>query len=196
MQDLIRGRVPNSSTTKGHEGTRRRESLETLSCLLSWSVISTPGADLQVFLQCSDLDGAVAPVGVEVRRLVGNGVLAAQFLFNGGERVRDVFHLVGEKGAAAGGGSEVFEHFVAAKNQPAVISGNGIDENFGALGHFNRLGARVFTLIVFAVAEDDDGFAHGMVGMFAQQLFLARLVNCIAERGTAAIAEALHSGGE
>src|SRR5208337_4661420 len=93
-------------------------------------------------------------------------------------------------------GSEIFEHLVATQDQATVVSRNGIDENFGALRHFDSLGARVFTLIVLPVAEDDDGFAHGMVGMLAQQLFLARLVNCIVERGTAPIVEALHTGGE
>src|SRR5208337_4520557 len=170
---------------------------ETLKlCLLSGSVVSAAGANLQIFFHGGGFDSAVAPVGVEVGRLVGDVILAAQFLFNGGERVRDVFHLVGEEGAAASGGSEVLENFVAAQDQAAVVGRDGIDENFGALGHFNGLGARVFALIVFAVAQDDDGFANGTIGMFAQQSFLARLINRIIERGAAAIVQALHSGGE
>src|SRR5260370_9127168 len=177
-----------------------RSNLETLQpcnpALLPWGVVSAAGAELEVLFHGSDIDGAGASIGIEVGGLVGNVVLAAQFVFNGGEGVRDVFHLVREEGAAAGGGSEVFENFVAAQDQSAVVGGDGIDENFGALRHFNGLGARVFALIVFAVAEDDDGFANGTVGMFPQQLFLARFVNCVIERGAAAIAEAAHSGGE
>jgi hypothetical protein len=53
----------------------------------------------------------------------------------------------------------------------------------------------MFALIVLAVAEDDDGLANGTIGLFAQQLFLARLVNCVVERGAAAILQALNSGG-
>src|ERR1700676_3667066 len=164
--------------------------------LLPWSVVCAAGADLKVFFHGSDFDGAVASIGVEVGGLVRNVVLAAQFVFNGGEGVRDVFHLVGEEGAAAGGGSEVFENFVTAQNQSAVVGGDRINENFGALRHLNGLGARVLALIVFAVAEDDQGFANGMLGMFAQEFVLAGCVNRVIERGAAAIAEALHSGGE
>src|SRR4029077_19033333 len=177
-----------------------RSNLETLKpcdlALLSWSVVSAAGAGLEVFFHGSNLDGAVASVGIEVGGFVGNVVLAAQLVFNGGEGVRDVLHLVGEEGAAAGGGGEVFENFVAAQDQAAVVGRDGIDENFGALCHFNGLGARVFALIVFAVAQDDDGFANGMLGMFAQQLFLAGFVDCVIQRGAAAIAEALHAGRE
>src|SRR6266404_1727144 len=196
MEGLI-PQVLNSLTTKGtkvHEGNL--ENLVFAYCLLPWRVVSAAGADLQVFFHGGDFDGAVASIGVEVGGLVGDVVLAAQLVFNGGEGVRDVFHLVGEEGAAAGGGSEVFEDFVAAQDQAAIVGGDGIDENFGALRHFNGLGACVFALIVFAVAEDDDGFANGMLGMFAQKLFLARLVNCVVESGAAAIAEPLHAGGE
>src|SRR6266404_1869084 len=191
MEGLI-PQVLNSLTTKGtkvHEGNL--ENLVFAYCLLPWRVVSAAGADLEVFFHGGDFNGAVASIGIEVGGLVGNVVLAAQLVFNGGKRVRDVLHLIGEEGAAAGGGSEVFEDFVAAQDQAAVVGGNGIDENFGALRHLNGLGARVFALIVFAVAEDDDGFANGMVRMFAQQFFLAGRVNCVIELGAAAIAEAL-----
>ena len=92
-----------------------------VALLLSWGVVAAAGADLEIFFQSSDLDRAVAAVGVEIRGLVGDGVLAAQFVFNGGERVRDVFHFVGEEGASAGGRGQVFENFVAAQNQSAIV---------------------------------------------------------------------------
>src|SRR5208282_2735982 len=100
--------------------------------LLPGRVISAAGADLQVFLHGRDLDGAVAPVSIEIGRFVGDVILAAQFLFDGGERARNVFHLVREEGAAASGGGEVFENLVAAQDQPAVVGGDGIDEHFRA----------------------------------------------------------------
>jgi len=52
--------------------------LETWLCFIAWSEVSAAGADLEVFLQGSDLDGAVASVGVEVeayrRRHIGCAV--------------------------------------------------------------------------------------------------------------------------
>src|ERR1035438_1202735 len=43
--------------------------------LLPWSVVSAPGADLEISFQGGDLNRAVPSVGVEVGGLVGNGVL-------------------------------------------------------------------------------------------------------------------------
>src|SRR5580658_583391 len=165
---------------------------------MPWSVISAAGADLQVFFYGCDLDRVVTSVGVKVGGLVGDVVLAAQFVFNGGERVRNILHFIGKESAAAGRGRQVFKNFVAPQNQAAVVGGDGINKHFGALRHFNRLGAGVFALIVLAVTEDHNRFAHGMVGLrvIAQQLFLARLVDCVVERGAAAVAQALHSGGK
>src|SRR5438445_10170391 len=100
MEGLI-AQVLNSLTTKGtkvHEGNL--ENLVFAYCLLPWGVVSPAGADLEVFFHGSDLDGAVASIGIEVGGLVRNVVLAAQLVFNGGKGVGDVFHLVGEEGAA------------------------------------------------------------------------------------------------
>src|SRR5258708_16569820 len=143
MEGLI-PQVLNSLTTKGtkvHEETLKLGS----RALLSWRVVSAAGADLEVFFHGSDLDGAVASIGIEVGGLVGNVVLAAQLVFNGGKGVRDVFHLVGAEGAAAGGGSEVFENFVAPQDQAALVGRDRINENFGALRHFNCLASPAFS---------------------------------------------------
>src|SRR5258708_36874580 len=69
---------------------------------------------LQVFLQGGDFDRAVAAVGVEVGGSVADYVLAAQFVFNGGEGARDVLHLKRKEGASAGGFRDLFEYPVAA----------------------------------------------------------------------------------
>src|SRR5208283_5634557 len=150
----------------------------------------------QVFLHGRDLDGAVAPVSIEIGRFVGDVILAAQFLFDGGERARNVFHLVREEGAAASGGGEVFENLVAAQDQTAVVGGDGVNEYLSPLRHFNRLSPCMFALVVFAVAKDDDRLANGMIGTLALQLFLAGFVDGIVERGAAAVRQALHSGGQ
>src|SRR5260370_37758944 len=86
-----------------------RSNLETLQpcnpALLPWSVVSAAGADLEIFFHGSDFDGAVASIGIEVGGLVGNVVLAAQFVFNGGEGVRYVFYHLRAERAASGCGS-------------------------------------------------------------------------------------------
>ena len=56
-----------------------------------------------------DFNRAVPPVGAEVSRLVGNGVLAAQFVLNFSERVGHVAQLEREEGTAAGRVSDPLE---------------------------------------------------------------------------------------
>src|ERR1700676_4240314 len=82
--------------TLAHEGesfkvARIRSDFETLNLLnlafFPWGVVSGAGADLEVFFHGSDLDGAVASIGIEVGGLVGNVVLAAQLVFNGGKGI-------------------------------------------------------------------------------------------------------------
>ena len=85
---------------------------------------------------------------------------------------------------------------IATENEAAIVGGDGVDEHFGALCHFDGLGSRDFALIVFAVADDDDGFADGAIGMLAQELFFAGLVDGVIEGSAAAIAETLNAGGE
>src|SRR5258708_1226437 len=119
MEGLI-PQVLNSLTTKGtkvHEETLKLGS----RALLSWRVVSAAGADLEVFFHGSDFDGAVASIGVEVGGLVGNVVLAAQLIFNGGKGVGDVFHLCREEGPTHGSASGIFENFVAPQDQAALV---------------------------------------------------------------------------
>src|SRR5208283_422294 len=132
--------------------------------LLLGGEVAFAGSDLEVFFVGGDFYGAVAAVGVEVGGLVADYVLAAEFVFDGGEGVGDVLHLEGEEGAAAGGFGQLFENFVAAQDQAAVIGGDGVDDDFGALRHFDGLRLGDVALIVFAVAENDDGLADWMFG--------------------------------
>jgi len=152
--------------------------------------------DLQVFLQRGDFDGAVAAVGVEIGRLVGDDVLAAKFVFDGGEGVGDVLHLERKESAAAGGCGELFENFIAAQDEAAIVGRNGVDDDLGALRHFDGLGAGEFALIVFAVADHDDGLARGMVGTVFEELIFAGAVNGVVERGAPAILQFVDAGGK
>ena len=71
--------------------------------LLPGREVALAGAKRQVFLQGADFDGAIAAVGIELGWLVGDDVLAAQLVLNGGERVGNVFIPEREKRPAAGG---------------------------------------------------------------------------------------------
>src|SRR5579863_7861090 len=155
--------------------------------LLLRGEVALASADLQVFLVGGDFDGAVAAVGVEVGGLVGDDILAAEFIFDGGEGVRDIFHLEGEEGAAAGGFGKLFESFVAAQNEAAVIGGDGVDDDFSSLRHLDGLSLTDFALIVLAVAENDDGLADGMFVFILQQFVVTGLINRVEEGRAAAV---------
>ena len=53
--------------------------------------------------------------------MIGDRILAAKLVFNGRERVRDVFNLEGKEGTAAGGIGQLLENAVAPEDQPAVV---------------------------------------------------------------------------
>ena len=65
--------------------------------LLPWGVVPLTGTDLQVFLQGTDLDTAITTVGVEVRRMIGNHVLTAEFVLDRGERILYVLNIEREE---------------------------------------------------------------------------------------------------
>src|SRR5882757_6268190 len=75
-------------------------------------VVSLARADVKRLLLRKNLDCTEMSVGDEVGRPVRHRVLAAQFVLDGGERVRHVANLKREKGAAAGGIGNAFHHFV------------------------------------------------------------------------------------
>ena len=89
--------------------------------LILGSVIPLTGTHLQFFLDGADGDGPIAAVGIEIRRAVGNDVLAAQFILDGGKGVRYVFGVVREECTAAGGVGKLLQHFVTPEDKAAVI---------------------------------------------------------------------------
>src|SRR5262245_2980458 len=114
-----------------------------------------------------DLDAVVFSVCDEIGRAVGDGVLIAQFVADVLERLIEIVHVVGEKGAATGFFGEVLENFIAfgqvqfaiggfvriglRKLNPLGAGADGVDDHVGALGHFDGFSARVIGKIVFAV---------------------------------------------
>ena len=84
----------SSNCSTGHQGTRRIRKLPRLVLLthnsghhplLPRCVVTLPGAHLKIFLESGDFDGAVAAIGFEVSRVIGDYVLAAQLVINGRE---------------------------------------------------------------------------------------------------------------
>jgi hypothetical protein len=99
------------------------------------------------------------------------------------------FILKGKKARPPVAAASLFENFIAAQDEAAVVGGDGVDDDFGALRHFDGLGAGEFALIIFAVADHDDGLARGMVGTVAlrNDLIFASAVDGVVERGATAI---------
>src|ERR1700751_869877 len=109
------------------------------AALLARSVVSLARADLEIFLQRADLNTAISPIGIEIRWVIRNYILTAEFVLNCREGVFDVLHLEGEEGTPTGGGREFFEILVSAKHQTAIVGGNRVNNDFGALRHFDCL---------------------------------------------------------
>src|SRR5215469_1282831 len=74
-----------------------------------------------------DFDGAVMPVALEVRGLVRNRVLAAEFVLNFGEGVGYFADLEGEESVSARGVGDAFKHLVAGALGAADVCADGVD---------------------------------------------------------------------
>ena len=105
--------------------------------------------------------------------------MTAQFVFNGGECVRDVLHLEREERASTSGLRELLKNLVAAQDQATVISRDGVNDDLGALGHFNGLRPGELALVVLAIAQDNDGLAYRMPWVLFQQLVARGAVNSV-----------------
>src|SRR5260370_2992637 len=108
----------------------------------------------------------------------------------------DVLHLEREGGGSAGGFRDLFEYPVAAQKQAAVVGGDGVDDDFGALRHLDGLRARDFALIILAVAHDHDRLAHGTVRTILQKLFPGGAVDGVVQRRSASILQLVYARRE
>src|SRR5690349_3652799 len=127
--------------------------------------------------------------------MIGNHVLAAKFVFDRRERIFDVLHLEGEECATAGGGCEPFQILVAAQDQAAVVRRNGVDNDLGALRHFDRLSQTDVALVVIPITENDERFALWTVGLLFQKLIFASVIDGIVECGASAFAQGSDATG-
>src|ERR1700688_3354847 len=83
-----------------------------LNLLLLGSIVTLAGANFQTTILRQNLNRAVAPIGSEISRLVGDRVLTAQFLLNREKRIGHVAHLERKKSATAGLLGDALQHFV------------------------------------------------------------------------------------
>src|SRR5579872_1225497 len=121
------------------------------------SVVSAARAHLEILTVIgNDLDRAVVAVGLEVARLVRDRVLAAEFVLNCGEGVGDLTDLKREKGVPTGGVGDAFENSIAGTLSATHVSANGVDDGLGALRHLDRFFAGDMTLIVLAIAQQNN----------------------------------------
>src|SRR5213080_1849812 len=106
--------------------------------LLRGCVVTTAAADPQPFVILrQDFDRVVAPVSVEVSRLIGKSILAAKLILNFDEGVRYVSDLERKERAPAGGVGDPLQDFVTASAGAGYVGADGIDNDLSPLRHVN-----------------------------------------------------------
>ena len=107
-----------------------------------------------------DADLVVAAVENVIVRKIGDRILIAQLVADVLERLIQIIHVIGIKGAAAGFFREFLKNLVAIgqvilavaglgrfiilrQGNPLDAGADGVDDDAGALGHFDGFGTRV-----------------------------------------------------
>src|SRR5438132_10992227 len=104
--------------------------------LLRGCVVTAAAANPQPFVILrQDFDRVVAPVSVEVSRLVGKSILAAKLILNFDEGVRHVGDLERKERASAGSVGDPLQDFVSATAGGGDVGAVGIDTDVSALRH-------------------------------------------------------------
>src|SRR5581483_9018387 len=160
--------------------------------LLTWGVVALARPNLQILLVSSDFDAAVATIGVEIGRLVGDDVLAAQLFFDSSEGMSDVLHLERKECPATGGFGQLLEILVASEDQAAIVGRDRVDEYSRPLRHLDCLSAGYLALVVFPIAEDHECLANGVIGVLVHQFFAAGTINGVVQSGTTAVLQVLN----
>src|SRR5579885_2871870 len=154
-----------------------------------------------------DANAVIAAIDDIVCGSVGDRVLIAELVADILEGLVQVVHVIGKERAASGFLGDVFEDFVAfgleifpvayfggigfRKRNPLRAGADGVDDNAGALGHFDGFRAGVLREIVLAVADenhdaaDDVGLIAGRTRRVAELLFTS-FVAGVVDGGAAA----------
>src|SRR5436309_14816185 len=106
--------------------------------LLGGCVVTAAAATPQpLLIWRQDLDRVVAPVSVQVSRLIGKSILAAKLILNFDEGVRHVRDLERKERASAGSVGDPLQDFVSATAGAGYVGADGIDNDLSPLRHFN-----------------------------------------------------------
>src|SRR5664279_1923293 len=160
-------------------------------------VVTLTSPDLVLLVIGKNLNSVILAIGLQVRRLVGDGVLTAQLVLNLRKSVGDVLDLEREKGAAAGLFGKVLEHLVALQFLSTGVGGDGVNNDFGLLRHLDGFFARDPALVVVAIAEQNDGAAGGQVArVLGHDLIAASGVDGVVHGGPAARTQHAHTLGK
>src|SRR5580700_8710859 len=154
--------------------------------LLRWGVVSAAGTHAKILaIVGHNFDGAVVAVRLEVARLVGDGVLAAQLVLDFGKIGGHVADLEGKKCPPSGGVGDALQNLVALAFDAADVGADGVDDGLGALRHFDCVFAGHVAQVVLAIAQQNDGAPRGRGPRGFQELVAAGKINGI-EHGRAA----------
>jgi hypothetical protein len=165
--------------------------------LLRWGVPSAARAHAEIFAVIRhDFDGAVTTIVFEIRGLVGDGVLAAEFILNRGEGVGYLANLEGEEGVSAGSIGDAFENFVTRTLGAADVGADGVDDGFGPLRHFDGFFAGNVTLVVVAIAQQNDGATNRQAFCAFEKLVATGVVQGVVESSATARAEFVNAMGQ
>ncbi len=118
-----------------------------------------------------DLDLVIAAIGDEIGRTVGDGVLISEFVADVLKGLIEIVNVVWKKSAAAGLIRKIFENLIAfgevhfaigqfggislRELNPLSAGADGVNDNVGALSHFNGFAAGVIGKIVVAIADEN-----------------------------------------
>ena len=159
-----------------------------------WSVVSLAGSNFEAAILRQDFDGAEAAIGNKICWLVGDGVLAAQLFLNGLKCVRHLTHLEGKEGAASGSFGDALQNLVPLTFHAADVGTDGVDDDLGALRHFDGFFARDVAEIIFAVAEKNYGAAHGASLFLLEEFVAAGEIKRVVHGGAATGSQHTNSG--
>src|SRR5258707_2616954 len=175
--------------------------------------IAAAGANLvAVVVGEFDFYFVVAAVGNKIGGAVGDGVLIAKLGADVLERLIQVINVIREKSTAAGFVREIFENLIAfsemhfaigqfggmglRKLDPLGAGADGVNDDVGALRHFNGFAAGVIGKIVIAIADQDHYSANNIrliagrprrIAQLLRASFVDGVIDCGASAGASLV---------
>src|SRR6266496_112462 len=148
---------------------------------LCWCVVSVTAADLHSLVGSQNINRPIPPVVSEICRTVGQRILTAQVILNLRKSVGDILRLKRSKRAPAGCVGNAFQYLVVPVRiaRARIIRTDRINDDVSSERHFDGFLAGNVTLVVVAVADENDCPPHRVALRGLQQLFPAGIVECV-----------------